>query len=471
MKNRKYAMLLLMTAVMAMGSTGCGTSETADSESREAEIVVMEDDERDGQGEVRSLEADATENATITVGSANSESADMDKAKTDDDELSDDWTDMEFIFDGERYQIPASYEDLEESGWSFDLADYGHEDGYMLNPGDKTYATIELENPKYDEDLTVWVGFVNTSNKAKDITECDIWSFELDTCLGFDQVDNYPDMEIAQGIGIGSTEKAVERAFGECDSVYESDYGYVSYTYEMGYDYVLRLDIDDEDGVTAIEISNYDASGDTEFVDDDEDVQDTDDEQDDEDDEDDKDEDDKDEDNAELSDDWTDMEFVFDGEFYQIPASYSDLEDNGWSFDLADYGYDDGYVLNPGDKTYASIRLENSKYEDVNLYVGFVNTSNKAKDITECDIWSFELETCLGFEQAEDYPDMEIAQGVGIGSTVEDVEEAFGECDDIYESDYDYVEYTYELDYDYELRLTIFEDYGVTAIDFNNYGL
>ena len=42
---------------------------------------------------------------------------------------------------------------LVDLGWTFDLADYGYENGYIMNQDDKTYATIELENPLYSDDL------------------------------------------------------------------------------------------------------------------------------------------------------------------------------------------------------------------------------------------------------------------------------------------------------------------------------
>ena len=34
-------------------------------------------------------------------------------------------------------------------------------------------------------------------DSACDITQCDIWAIEIDTCYGFEQVDSFPSMEIA----------------------------------------------------------------------------------------------------------------------------------------------------------------------------------------------------------------------------------------------------------------------------------
>lgn len=298
MKNRKIAIMVMMMTLAAVGSMGCGKNtgavgqpvsvekekETTAEKKHEADESWIdaawdeeESEEEDTEEETgyaghgtthgtthgETHEA-AHETAHVTEQEpAHSELETMGNANTGSDNfntglISDDWTDMAFWFDGVYYELPASYQELEENGWSFDLAEYGYTDGYILNPGDKTYDTIELTNPMYDEDITVWVGFINTSDTAKDILDCDIWSIQLDTCSGFTQVDNYPYMEIAQGIGIGSTREEVEDAFGPCDDIYEAeDYGYVTYNYSEDYTYYLKLTIDDNKGVTAISMSAY----------------------------------------------------------------------------------------------------------------------------------------------------------------------------------------------------------------------
>lgn len=86
---------------------------------------------------------------------------------------------------------------------------------------------------------------------------------------------------------------------------------------------------------------------------------------------------------------WEDMSFFFDGHEYSLPFAYSEIEANGWTFDIADYGYEDGYVMNAGDQTYESIELKNPDYPDVTVKIGFVNLDSSAKDITECDIYAF----------------------------------------------------------------------------------
>lgn len=172
-----------------------------------------------------------------------------------------------------------------------------------------------------------------------------------------------------------------------------------------------------------------------------------------------------------TGEDWTSMKMVFEGKEFKLPMPYSELEAMGWTFDLADYGYENGYAMNPGDKVTGTIKLENSNYDEkfnLRLTVGFLNTSDEVLDIKECDIWSFELETCAGSKQAESYPSMKLANGIEIGSTKADVEAVCGACDDIYVASSGYEVYTYRVD-DYKLRMVIYEDMGVTNIGLETY--
>lgn len=263
----------MMTLMVSVGA-GCGGEKTAaqpqaqtaqqtDTEETAEEAGTEEKEENpnaikpeiDHGGKETETEEKETEEIETEVENGVGET----QAASAGGELSDDWTDMQFMLDGNLYELPVSYRELEANGWSFDLADYGYTDGYIMNPGDKTYSTIELSNPDYDEDLMVWVGFINTGDKAQDILDCDIWAFQMDTCVGSRQLENYPDMEIAGGIGFGSTREEVEAAFGECEDIYEADsgYNYVVYNYEMDYDYYLKLTIYEDKGVTAIDISSY----------------------------------------------------------------------------------------------------------------------------------------------------------------------------------------------------------------------
>lgn len=166
------------------------------------------------------------------------------------------WEDMSFFFDGHEYSLPFAYSEIAANGWTFDIADYGYEDGYVMNAGDQTYESIELENPDYP-DVTVKIGFVNLDSSAKDITECDIYAFSLDTCYGFDQVDAFPIMSVSGGLTIGMDEQSAVAIMGECDDVYEAE-EYNSYSYQdEDYSRHLDFEVNDENGITYFDLTYY----------------------------------------------------------------------------------------------------------------------------------------------------------------------------------------------------------------------
>jgi hypothetical protein len=177
-----------------------------------------------------------------------------------------------------------------------------------------------------------------------------------------------------------------------------------------------------------------------------------------------------------ISDVWRDMDLAIDGVVYKFPYNYHALAQNGWKMNLAEYGYENGYVLNKGDQTYSTFALCNDTYgggawDAFTIWCGFENFGETVADITECDLWSIQLDIINGSGRMETYPDVRIAKDITFGSSKEDVVSAFGEPDNIYESEsYGYVTYEYQTEYDRYLSLTICNDYGVTGIDMCVYG-
>ena len=185
-------------------------------------------------------ETSATSNETTNTATTNTQ-------PVSNGSVSDDWKDCEFIFNNKTYKLYVPYSDLKNDGWTFDLADYGYANGYVMNPGNKVTGTINLENPNFDS--TVRIGFINDSNSVKDITECNIWSFEVDNAF----VDTLP-----KGIHNGSSLQDVINAYGEPKDSYRADsLGYWNYTYQDEYSKYFRLTIYDDKGVTAFSYDMY----------------------------------------------------------------------------------------------------------------------------------------------------------------------------------------------------------------------
>jgi hypothetical protein len=184
------------------------------------------------------------------------------KPAVSDGKISDDWKDMDVSINGKVYNFPYDYDALKADGWYIDLKEYGYEDGYILNKGDSVSGTIDMYHNDYGteyDSFSLWVGFKNFTDKAKDILECDVWSFEADIMHGFDKMDKYPTVVIAKGITWGATEAEIIAAFGEWNDEYVStDGGYKTVDYVYDYSKYMKLTINDELGLTAISFKDYD---------------------------------------------------------------------------------------------------------------------------------------------------------------------------------------------------------------------
>jgi hypothetical protein len=166
--------------------------------------------------------------------------------------LSNDWKDLEFTMDGKAYKLFFDFTQLKDNGWDFDLSDYGY-DSYIMNSGDQITGTIDLENSKYDSEITV--GFINTDKKQKDIKKCKIWTFDINNRFAKNPVT----FTLPGGIKEGSTLKEVVKAYGKPEDTYRSDdLGYWVYTYSSNYDMYFKLEIDDKKGVIGMSMQLYD---------------------------------------------------------------------------------------------------------------------------------------------------------------------------------------------------------------------
>jgi len=257
MKKRIVKIICIMV-IMSVVLGGCGNRYTDEEiaqmiEDAKSEAIELEANEK----EELVAEEPASEELVANT-EANVQEDVLETGKQDDSQaaLSEEWTDLQFLFDGKNYQIPFSYKDLEAEGWSFDLADYGYDSGYILNPGDYVSGTIHLEKEGYDSlDVDVAIGFINNGDEAKDILECEVYSFTLQTNLWLSEDINYPEMKIAKGIGIGSSYDDVKGAFGEPEEFYDdtdNECYYISYV--IDYTYILDMTISKERGVSTIRI-------------------------------------------------------------------------------------------------------------------------------------------------------------------------------------------------------------------------
>lgn len=164
-----------------------------------------------------------------------------------------DWTQMVFALDDEVWQIPFSYPAI-SGEWSFNLADYGYTSGYVTNPGDKQYATIQLSSSKYDMDFTV--GLINLTESTQDITQNDVWAVSM----SIEWADSYPSLTLPGGIHWGSTMEEIEAVYGQPsdDPYYSESNGYYSIEYQTSdYSKQMELTIYDDGGLKAVRLEDY----------------------------------------------------------------------------------------------------------------------------------------------------------------------------------------------------------------------
>ncbi len=226
------------------------TEEVTEEETTEEEIEEITEEATDEKTEEETTEEETEEETT--------EESSAGGTATTPDDMSDDIFDCQFAMDGTVYTLPFDYSLISDK-YTFDLADYGYEDGYILNPKDKVTSTIELESDDLDEDVNFWVGFLNTGSEAKDIKETAVWAYSID--INWAETDKYPEIILPKGITWGSSVDDVKAAYGEPteDPYRAEELGYWSYTYKSeDYDVYLTLTIYDDKGITKIEYQNYD---------------------------------------------------------------------------------------------------------------------------------------------------------------------------------------------------------------------
>ena len=174
-----------------------------------------------------------------------------------------------------------------------------------------------------------------------------------------------------------------------------------------------------------------------------------------------------------ISNDWKDMEIKIDGVLYTFPYDYKHFNSNGWYVDLGGSQYE-GMTLKKEESVSKTIDMYHEKYgsdfNNFSMWVGFKNYSSKTANILDCDLWAIELNTISGWDQLENYPEIELAKGIKWGSTIGDIKKAYGQWDNEYTvAEHGCVKVEYLYDYDLSMTLTIFDKYGLAAVEFKGY--
>lgn len=174
---------------------------------------------------------------------------------------------------------------------------------------------------------------------------------------------------------------------------------------------------------------------------------------------------------ANISSDWKSGEFALDGVKYSLNCDYSEYTKNGWYVDYSKFrDLTKDYILNKNDKLLATIDFSNKKFEACDVNIGFKNLTDSPKSVEETSVWAITVDNKF----AKNKVDFELPGGVKYGSTLAEVEAAYGKPEkesDIYRADsLGYYTYTYSNDNAKpSLTLTIYDDLGVTKFEYRHY--
>ena len=237
------------------------SSEGAEYLSKDVDIPD-EDEEDDKKDDTASTNSESQQPSESQKPSENSQTSEQNTQQTAPSTTAvnsqTDWKSMNVVIDGRELTLPFDYSKISDI-FTINLADYGYENGYVLNSGDKTYGTIDLDSTLYD--CTFQVGFENTGASQCDILNSQIWSFECD----IDRYDctTYPNIVLPGGITWGATADQITAAYGTDPADLESTYGnldtdgYIVYNYYNDYKYKMRLHVDKEKGLCEIRYEVY----------------------------------------------------------------------------------------------------------------------------------------------------------------------------------------------------------------------
>ncbi len=157
--------------------------------------------------------------------------------------------------------------------------------------------------------------------------------------------------------------------------------------------------------------------------------------------------------------------FRLGGITYQLPFSYARISDR-WTFDLKDYGFDDSFQLEPGQRTTDNIQLHNSN-NDYSITVGLMNPYDVPVSVKESKIWSI----TVSIKDATKKPSLRLPAGITWNSSFVDVTLAYSDPTVPFSHDLEskLYYYNYIQDYNHFLNLEISEDEGLVCFTMKRY--
>ena len=130
--------------------------------------------------------------------------------------------------------------------------------------------------------------------------------------------------------------------------------------------------------------------------------------------------------------DWSNLEVKIDEQSYSPQFNYSQLVENGWSFNPEIYGLSDDLPSNLfiSGETF-DIGLSNEAYEDGVVSIWLVNTADEPKPVIESQVFSL----TINVKDKLNRPNISVPGNIPFGASEEEIKEAFGEPNEINRND------------------------------------
>lgn len=166
--------------------------------------------------------------------------------------------------------------------------------------------------------------------------------------------------------------------------------------------------------------------------------------------------------NSTISENWKDLEFIINNKKYKVLTSYSDMEQDGWKLK-------EQYASNTLDSYYKTFIVPIINIEfDSEVYVSFVNKTEETKLYKDCDFWQISIDN----KWAKKPVSFELPKGIKNGSTLDEIEKAYGKPSEnnIYRDDnLKFTKYIYREGYQKIFTLTVYDDLGLTKFEYEEY--
>ena len=173
-------------------------------------------------------EKESLEEEESTQAEAKETSKKKENKKKDNKELSEDWTDLQFMIDGAIISVPCTYEELNELGWEFHPY---YEDCADKELQGESTGVYQLINEVYGEHIILTASVRNTSEDKMSMTDCQIYKLYIATEYKSDELDEAPEIILPGGITLGAESEDITETYGKYDTKSKNSMGGRSYTY------------------------------------------------------------------------------------------------------------------------------------------------------------------------------------------------------------------------------------------------